>query len=142
MKTELINNLVTEFPRLFENMKPEIWTEDGWFELIRKLCLKLIELERVSGIRISVLQVKEKFAELRFYVSVDTSGLKDGLNAELWSEIIMAVIQAATEKSKHVCERCGAHGERRDIIRSPNSSPYFMTLCKNHFAEQLQKCEH
>jgi hypothetical protein len=46
---------------------------DGWFDILWRLCEDLeplvAEFERTSGLKFEVLQVKEKFGGLRFYVN-------------------------------------------------------------------------
>jgi hypothetical protein len=71
---------------------------DGWFGILWWLCMDLeplvTELERETGERFEVLQVKEKLGTLRFYVSLHTHPI-DGR------------IEKAQVESADTCEVCG-----------------------------------
>ncbi|MDP3792932.1 MAG: hypothetical protein Q8Q89_04375 [bacterium] len=85
---------------------------DGWFGLIKELCEKL----RVLNLKdFRVLQVKEKFGGLRFYVNC----------VELEkAEEAYRLIDEAESKSLTVCEECGKPGK-------PNKIGWIKTLCDN-----------
>lgn len=76
---------------------------DGWFDLVYRLCERLEPLVRELNSslqhsdRFEVLQVKQKFGELRFYVSHDTAAID-------------AEIGLAQQKSLSTCENCGLPG--------------------------------
>lgn len=87
---------------------------DGWFDLIWKLCE---DIEKMLPTMVSipeepfeVVQVKEKFGGLRFYVT----------NAN--SEILDRISKAEAESYK-TCEVCGAPGQ-------PNNAGWITTLCE------------
>lgn len=65
--------------------------EEGWNELV----LELIEkLQKIEDCDFELLQTKEKFGTLRFYVSSGTDEVYDIINKyEVYSE--------------HICEHCG-----------------------------------
>ena len=67
---------------------------EGW----KCLYEPLIDLCKLYGI--TILQIKEKFGGLRFYV---TGGEKD-LDKLIW---------AAELESYHICEDCGSHGKEK-----------------------------
>jgi hypothetical protein len=46
---------------------------DGWYDLIYELCNDLENIGKEEKIDILVLQVKEKFGGLRFYINEDVS---------------------------------------------------------------------
>jgi len=71
---------------------------DGWFVLIKKLCEKLQALNLTD---FEVIQVKEKFGGLRFYV--------DSVEAEK-ADKVYRLINKAEQKSFKICERCGKRG--------------------------------
>src|SRR5271169_4194714 len=89
---------------------------DGWFEIIWRLCEDLeplvAQFEAQTGQRFEVLQVKEKFGGLRFYVSCG-------------NDAIHRRIEAAELESLAVCEVCGQPGERRE-------TGWIKTLCDEH----------
>ena len=62
----------------------------------------------------TIMQIKEKFAGLRFYVS--------GSNDRIHS-----LIEFAERMSRHTCEKCGAPGELDD------GTGWMKTHCKKHF---------
>ena len=81
MRKELEQKLVERWPTWF-NIKGDIrltampWGfthGDGWFDIVWRLCEDLeplvTEMEHAGGRQFEVLQVKEKFGGLRFYVN-------------------------------------------------------------------------
>ena len=80
---------------------------DGWFGLVWRLCERLeplvAELERRTGERFEVIEVKQKMGGLRFY----TSHRKEAA--------ILECIEAAQEESFRTCEVCGQPGRRRTV---------------------------
>lgn len=87
--------------------------DPGWDELIFDLCEKL-DFIKFSGI---VMQIKEKFGGLRFYVQSATPQ-----DYEL--------IRAAEEKSYKTCEVCGGPG-------TPTDKGWIKTVCDTHAKEKL-----
>src|SRR5690349_11906919 len=71
---------------------------DGWFKIIDRLCKKLQKESYRSGYQVEAFQVKEKFGELRFYIGAGTDKHHD-------------LTWKATNKSRHVCEKCGKPGK-------------------------------
>jgi hypothetical protein len=74
---------------------------DGWFNLIDELCAKL-QAGVASGAfpQPEAVQVKEKFGELRFYLSGETDEAID-------------LVEEATQRSMTICEVRGASGALR-----------------------------
>ena len=71
---------------------------DGWFNLIKKLCEKLMALD-LEGFR--VVQVKKKFSGLRFYVD-----FAPGIDGDK-IETVSLLIEEAEEESYDICDICG-----------------------------------
>src|SRR6202046_291071 len=81
MRKELERRLVERWPTWFDTagdirntaMPRGFEHDDGWFYILWRLCEDLeplvAEFEKASGIKFEVLQVKEKFGGLRFYVN-------------------------------------------------------------------------
>lgn len=69
----------------------------GWHKLIEPLILYINEYNKNKSKeeQIQILQIKEKFGELRFYTNFGT-------------EELHKMIEEAEEKSYNVCETCGA----------------------------------
>jgi hypothetical protein len=76
---------------------------DGWFPLIKELCEKLGRLRMPN---FEVVQVKEKFATLSFYVT----GVP-----ERYDKVVNLLIGNATRKSAKTCEDCGKPGALRRL---------------------------
>jgi hypothetical protein len=84
MRNELQQRLVDRWPTWFSIGGDPRYTSmhfgfqhgDGWFDLLWLLCERLEPVvataEKETGGRFEVLQVKEKFGGLRFYVRVST----------------------------------------------------------------------
>ena len=70
---------------------------DGWFDLIDALSRKITEISPETA----AVQVKEKFATLRFYIGSATDDVFD-------------IIELYEDVSGHICEECGAPGRMRD----------------------------
>jgi hypothetical protein len=79
---------------------------DGWFGIVWRLCSDLeplvVELEKETGERFEVLQVKEKLGTLRFYVSHHT-------------DAIDRRIEEAQMESARTCEVCGQPGWQQEV---------------------------
>ena len=87
---------------------------DGWFELIKECSLELESyinsLPLDERPRFAVLQVKEKFGTLRFYLSG-------------YSHVTERVIGVAEKKSAITCEKCGKPG------RLHTEFGWYTTMC-------------
>lgn len=114
MNQELEEQLFNDFPLLFRkdhDMKNSLMgcgfeCGDGWYELIRQLCKDIYphvvkykkNFPSDEYICPTVLQVKEKFGELRFYL--------DFASDEIWN-----LTERALQKSREICEVCGKPGK-------------------------------
>jgi hypothetical protein len=134
MRKELEQRLVERWPRWFNiggdirhTAMPRGFThDDGWFDILWRLCEDLeplvAELEQASGSQFEVLQVKEKFGGLRFYVNCRRN------------EAIRQRIRIAADESFHTCEVCGQPGTLREDGR-------IKTLCDEHNASEQRARE-
>lgn len=84
----------------------EVECGEGW----KSLYVPLMERCKADGV--AVLQVKEKFGGLRFYVAGGSDDLYDA-------------IEEAESRSFTICECCGAPGELR-------KDGWWKTLCDLH----------
>lgn len=110
MRNELNEKILQDFPQLFE--RPiQCECGDGWFLLIYDLCQKITPLAIKSNEDRStiVVQIKEKFGGLRFYVSCAT-------------DVIYELISEAENASRRICEHCGQPGKT-------TGKRWFRTLC-------------
>ena len=115
MSPDLEKRIVARWPRWFDihgdwrrtAMPRGFECGDGWFDLIWGLCERLeplveeLNAKLPQGDRFEVLQVKEKFGGLRFYVSRHT----DAIDTE---------IGRARLESLRTCEECGQPGSHRE----------------------------
>lgn len=86
---------------------------DGWFNLIWKLCEDIEKTKPAEDFE--VVQVKEKFGGLRFYVTNST-------------EKVFKLINIAEEESYKICEVCGKPGS------VDTKKHWVKTLCEEHRA--------
>lgn len=148
MKDELFEELAKKYPDLFEKAKVEYFEiREGWFTLIDILCgcictevtniknqisyksqiretdpevLERLEqkLKQAIDALPTIVQVKEKFGGLRFYV--------DGGNDEMHH-----YIKFAENASYHFCEVCGSPGTSR-------KGNWIKVLCDQHDRKEKQ----
>lgn len=121
MKKELDEALVRDFPLLYADRDAPMthtcmcwgFPGDGWEPLIRRLStrleglIKFLPEDEQKHYRAS--QVKEKFGQLRYYMTCSTDEMEKA-------------IQEAEEESARTCESCGAPGTSR-------SGGWILTLC-------------
>jgi|688.fasta_scaffold804091_1 hypothetical protein len=133
MSPELEEKLVTDFSELFHRIRTHPTTNtryygcetgDGWFQLVYQLCDTISsyvkhEKEQGRDVAVKVLQVKEKFGGLRFYI-------------EGGDDFVRGAIELAENLSTHICETTGRPGQ---LCRKP--SGWFVTLCSEE-AEKIQ----
>lgn len=168
MKDELEQHLERDFPFMKRDQNDEKslyqkWgceCDNGWYDLIRELCQKISDRFERDGKEpdIIVLQIKEKFAALRFYykfegskdsiqaldilssgISIrfppeDNSDKSDDETAALRKDI-RKLVNEYEQKSKTVCEVCGGTGEVRPDM------PWIRTLCENCYDNYLKRTE-
>ena len=143
MREALEEKLVKEFPFLEENSEQGedridnlylafgFECDDGWYELLKEMFKEIVDRYKLAGLAVDleVLQIKEKFAELRVYYS-----FKQGdspVNQELRNDIDK-IIEAYENKSNKVCEICGAEGGLK-------KKGYLMkTLCDQCYAKFIK----
>jgi hypothetical protein len=126
MQKELEQKLVERWPRWFNTggdirhtaMARGFEHEDGWFDILWRLCEGLeplvAEFERTTGLKFEVRQVKEKFGGLRFYVNHKTDAIDQRIGI-------------AMEEAYRTCEVCGQPGRQRE-------GAYSKTVCDEHEA--------
>jgi hypothetical protein len=115
---ELEEQLRAAFPQLYHTEKGFYFEcGDGWFTLLWHLSERLqdmiVHVPPPEQGEYYARQVKQKFGELRFYLSNSTD------------EMFQAT-EAALEESKQICEVCGASGHLLLDLG------YLMTRCPTH----------
>jgi hypothetical protein len=112
MSGEWIEVCKTRFPTLFQGISPCDFTCGlGWKQIVEDLCSKL-DAARLPALR--VIQVKEKFGNLRIY-------LQGG------NDQVSTLVEEAEALCARTCESCGAPGTKRQDDR-------ISTLCDYCFA--------
>lgn len=126
MRQELERKIVVRWPTWFDvdgdvrrtRMADGFAHGDGWFPLLWQLCEDLEpevqQMEKETGTPFRVLQVKEKFGALRFYVAHSNPDVD-------------LIIAAAQQRSLRTCELCGKPGSLR--------IQWQKTLCDEDFAD-------
>jgi hypothetical protein len=105
------------YPLTF-HQKPYFACGQGWAGILEELAKKIEPaLAADPTAEWTILDVKSKFAALRFYYRTDCSGVND-----LW-------VMGAEEQSLHTCEQCGQPGKRR-------GKGWIYTACDNHTEEE------
>ena len=109
-------------PTLQNNLMAFGWEcGKGWFPMLTELSDKLDAIFREKYLEsmesFEVLQVKEKFGTLRFYVSSAP-------------DEIYELIDEYEKKSGTICETCGKTGTLKE------SHGWFMTVCEECFNEK------
>lgn len=95
-------------------------TPPGW----RRIVDELVKDLNKSDADIEIVQVKEKFGGLRFYID-----LRNQLSEEAWRRIYERIDQAESE-SYSVCDRDGSPGKfRKDLS-------WVRTLCDECYEER------
>jgi hypothetical protein len=110
MNQILENKLLERFPWMIAH---NLWTckkldfctpcecQDGWYQLIYDLCEEIENHYKKNNVDINTIridQIKEKFANLRFYISNVIEGTYD-------------IVGKYENLSIYVCEVCGDKGE-------------------------------
>jgi len=98
-----LSSLIDKFPKLYENIG-FFECGEGWYDLLYDLSVKLEPFDVI------VLQVKEKYGGLRFYI---TGG----------SDEVFDLITETENKSYSICMTCGSEGK----LRKHNG--WSITLC-------------
>jgi hypothetical protein len=122
-KTEA--ELIRKYPTIFQNVTKHptescmswgLECNDGWYDLIDKLCADLLALNPT----VVADQVKEKFGGLRFYAHFMADEV-NRKNDEVWD-----LISKAEDESFKICEVCGAEGQLS------TTGSWLKTLCPEH----------
>jgi hypothetical protein len=114
------DELRTRYAPWFDDLPWGFDVGDGWRELIKQLTAEISDIvggpDALPDFR--VVQVKEKYGELRFYIRAVPAYHGDAIDE--------AVLQAEA-RSRRTCEVCGAPGELRETEEG-----YLYTACAAH----------
>ena len=82
----------------------------GWLSLLEAALVELEGLQKLApGLEFSLLEATEKLGTLRLYISVPNGTRSD-------VEAVGALIGRAEQRSRTVCERCGAPAVVRERV--------------------------
>lgn len=73
----------------------------GWRDLVEYTHGKLLQIDP----RYKILQIKEKFGGLRYYISTESKRVND----------MQSFIFEAEKKSRIICQNCGKDGNSRQV---------------------------
>lgn len=119
MTEELELKLVERFPNLCVDYKGDPHVTcfafgfeccDGWYDLIYDTLCKLDFFSQISGVDITIAQIKEKFGELRIYYNPLDMSLLTEDKGRFAQNIINDIIDNAATTSKNTCEVSGKQG--------------------------------
>lgn len=114
-------DLIKSHPKLFREID-NVECDIGWLPLLHHLCDILEDRIDSAPIEIQhsfyVVQIKEKFATLRFYMHQQ-------------DDYMSGAIRMAELMSSHLCERCGAKG------KVCHSLGWIKTLCDFHVMDEI-----
>lgn len=118
MRKENRDLLLAAGTTVFGGGQVQRWGVDcsnGWLGLLLELVNKLESRQSTKTNKLQVVQIKEKFGTLRFYVENSTA--EDDLD-----------IKVAEEMSSHTCEECGEPGKLKN-------DGWMRTMCEPCFVE-------
>jgi hypothetical protein len=125
MRKDLEKRLVKRFPTWFTvngdvrhtPMPFGFQCGDGWYSILWRLCVDLeplvAELEKETGDRFEVVQVKQKLGTLRFYISHHAHPIDER-------------ITEAQKESARTCEACDQPGKQRQ------TGGWVQAVCDTH----------
>lgn len=110
---------------------------DGWFEPLKKFCIKTQELnECLKGAAIVAKQIEEKFGELRVCWALESTDkpvfARDSGDREDYSEVIEQFREykrALCDETKMTCELCG--NKQRPLVCTKGLIKYVCDSCYN-----------
>ena len=101
--------LYETYPSIFAN---PLWIEcgEGWFQIIEELSKQIVDYvaklpQRTENPYVNVVQIKEKFGGLRYYIHYHD--LSDDQIQQ-----VEDLVRVAENKSSVACEDCGAAGTK------------------------------
>jgi hypothetical protein len=100
-------NIIKKYPSLFLNDQFYFEIDEGWYDLIDKMCGEIVVLGGSVG---KFSQIKSKYGTLRVYMDEHHSEVED-------------IISRYETLSGKVCEVCGEPAE------STKQNGWIMTLC-------------
>lgn len=126
MKKELDDLLCQKYPKLFSDRHAHMsvtcmcWgfqCEDGWFDLIDRLCDKIDKYATEHKLDVVISQVKEKYGSLRFNYDGE------------YNEDIYKLINEASSESVTTCEMCGSTED--DVkVRNYKGGHWIRAVCE------------
>lgn len=113
------SQIVEKYRRLFSDNFDGLEVGDGWLPIVDAFCSAIdfyLRRPTVADSPVKIVQVKEKFGELRIYVDQSTPAVN-------------ACITFAELMSAQTCEVCGNKGQLR-------SGRWLVTRCDDHYTQE------
>jgi hypothetical protein len=104
----------------------------GWHPLVFNLCKRIDLVCRLTGCKVTAVQVKEKFASLRFYWNMQGSKKMSQEDTDIAYDVISNIVSHADFESSRTCEECGEDGKTRIF------NGWHSTLCKEHAKAKMK----
>ena len=104
--------LESKYKNLFHESFYGVECNDGWYNLLEEM------LEELKDTKITINQIKSKYADLRVY-------FESPINLD-------KIIEKYEEKAIKTCEFCGKRGERRD-------TRWIRVLCNSCYVKKFFK---
>jgi hypothetical protein len=116
MDDKLQAKLIKKFPKILKAKKKSmspfsaygVECDDGWYDMIFNLCTELQTLCDSNGTQVTALQIKEKFATLRVYISIDDGATDAQYKAQY--KAINEIMNKYDDISRKTCEVTGNVG--------------------------------
>ena len=109
------DGLREKYPEVFPQEPVEIAVGPGWWPLLDRLFAAIQEDVKTTGVDVQIVQIKEKFRGLRFYIHGG-------------SDEIRKMVSLAEEVSYRTCEECGKIAEDRNTFERVRTG-WLVTLC-------------
>ena len=100
----MLDDLRAKYPGLYAECR---WIScgSGWRQIIETACGYLETLERVTGTRVEVCEIRQKYGLLQIWVTAESTGVEAAAEE---------IANDAETLSATTCEVCGAPGSLRE----------------------------
>jgi hypothetical protein len=117
------------FPGMFDNVYCGFSLPKGWGPIVWRLCESIAEYK---DCKVQVVQIKEKFGSLRFYVNIEANDDDGEISGEVYD-----LIHKYEDFSSLVCEACGTTVDVKS--RATKGKYWMLTLCGTCRNEEADK---
>lgn len=120
--------ICSRFPSLFSGNDIGTQVGVGWWNPLEEGFERLAEVlsSYPPEVRFSVLQIKEKFGQLRFYYTLSEAAPDD------LRQVVCSIVCEIERKADTMCEVCGEPGHR-------DGRTWIRTMCDKHHRAQNRR---